>query len=570
MSWAAHPPNGGDSSRYLSPREVLRDARMMRAGGLCTLGLHAPPRGDARRRNPWGHADPTFHKGSHNQGHAPSAGAFHRSQNSVIVDGISDPLGELPPPSTELELAGDLVARHAPTAPQPLDPAHVLNSGPHVGGDSEAIAEEAWQVVQAVGAGAFEKGPDPSEEQEYRARARPPPVRSARCGAGPGLAGESGGVYGAGLEEQMIADSAAAASYHLDRTADGPYKSPRGLRRTSRPDVHFLASPRAAAAVDAPDRDGVGEMGRTLQDLLHAKSSGMKAKGASPPVAQLAVDSYWPNNKGVPAGRAPGGNNPMIGSGQQLDLSRAVERRKKAPALWGHGGRADDMKKREMTSIDDVEQYIATIRDQPPSPPSKRNLGGQAVAQMLPDYPLPPPVPSVTPAGCVKPSRFSRPPDDDHMAGGEGTDIKSGIHDTPFMTKIRLDDNFRAGYATAAATRAAAAAAAASQADAKLRDAQVYMATHSHQVWDPSTGSYAVRKGKTLGQEVGHRLAPVSSTLSYGGSRVILADKDPAGLVAETTTGQYGSYAASRGAEEIRYSGIGHQTASTGAHTRSC
>eukprot|EP01043_Picozoa_sp_COSAG02_P006569 COSAG02_NODE_188_length_30307_cov_341.858746_8_plen_538_part_00 len=537
----------------------------MRAGGLCTLGLHAPPR-DARRRNPWGHADPTFHKGSHNQGHAPSAGAFHRSQNSVIVDGVSDPLGELPPPPTELELAGDLVARHAPTAPQPLNAAHVLNSGPYIGGDSEAAAEEAWQIAQVVGAGAFEEGPDPSEEQEYRARARPPPARSARVGAGPGLAGESGGVYGVGLEEQMIAESAAAASYHSDRTADGPYKAPSGLRRTSRPDVHFLASPRAAAAADAPD--GVGEMGRTLQDLLHAKSSGMKAKGGSPQVAPLAVDSYWPNNKGVPAGRAPGGNNPMIDSGQQLVLSKAVERRKKVPNLWGHGGRADDVEKREMTAIDDVAQYIAAIRDKPPSPPPKRNLGGEAVAQMLPDYPLPPPVPSVTPAGCVKPSR---PPDDDHTAGGEGGDIQSGIHDKSLMTKIRADDDFRAGYATAAATRAAAAAAASSQADAKLRDAQVYMATHSHQVWDPSTGSYAVRKGKPLGEAVGHRLAPASSSLSSGGSRVVLAAKDPApGLVAETTTGQYGSYAPSRGAEEIRYSGIGHQTASTGAPTRSC
>jgi hypothetical protein len=547
----------------------------MRAEGLCTLGLHAPPRpGDARRRNPWGHADPTFHKGSHNQAHAPSAGAFHRSQNAVIVDGISDPLGRLPPPPTELDLAGDLVVRHAPTAPQPLNTAQVLNSGPHIGGDSEAVAEEAWQIAQAVGAGALEKGPDPSEEQEYRALARPPPARSARCGAGPGLAGEGEGVYGAGLEEQMIAESVAAASYHLQRTVDGPYKAPIGLRRTSRPDVHFLASPRAAAAAVAPDGvggGGVGGMGgRTLQDFLHAKSSGMRAKGGSPPVAPLAVDSHWPNNKGVPAGRAPGGNNPMIGSGQQPKLSKAIERGKKVPNLWGHGGRTDDVEKREMTSIDDVEQYITALRDKPPSPPPKRNLGGEPVAQMLPDYPLPPPVPSVTPAGCVKPSSPSNPPEDDHMAGGKGGDMQWGIHDIP-PTKVDTDDNFRAGYATVAATRAAVAAAAASQADAKLRDAQVYIATHSHQVWDPTAGSYAVRKGKPLGQVVGHKLTPASSSLSYGGSRVVLGDKDPApGLVAETTTGQYGSHAPSRGEEEIRYSGIGHQTASTGAPTRSC
>jgi hypothetical protein len=50
----------------------------------------------------------------------------------------------------------------------------------------------------------------------------------------------------------------------------------------------------------------------------------------------------------------------------------------------------------------------------------------------------------------------------------------------------------------------------------------------------------------------------------------ILADKEPAqGLIAETTMGLYGTYGASRGHEEIRHSGLGHQTASTGAPTRS-
>lgn len=141
----------------------------------------------------------------------------------------------------------------------------------------------------------------------------------------------------------------------------------------------------------------------------------------------------------------------------------------------------------------------------------------------------------------------------------------------------------------------------AAQADAKLRDAQHYIAAHSHQVWDPSTGSFAARKGKELGQAVGHKLAPTSgiggsgvarpnnntsntqrrpdattdalssSSLSYGGSRVVLSDKDIApGMVAETTAGHYGSFAPSRGREEIRYSRTGHQTAATGAPTRSC
>eukprot|EP01043_Picozoa_sp_COSAG02_P116304 COSAG02_NODE_52714_length_306_cov_0.743961_1_plen_55_part_01 len=49
-SWGTPQSSNDGGSRYLSPREVLRDARTMRAEGLCTLGLHAPPRpGDARR-----------------------------------------------------------------------------------------------------------------------------------------------------------------------------------------------------------------------------------------------------------------------------------------------------------------------------------------------------------------------------------------------------------------------------------------------------------------------------------------------------------------------------------------
>ena len=46
-----------------------------------------PPRENAAHRNPWGYANGKFHKGGGNQGHAPSVGAYHRSQNAVIVDG---------------------------------------------------------------------------------------------------------------------------------------------------------------------------------------------------------------------------------------------------------------------------------------------------------------------------------------------------------------------------------------------------------------------------------------------------------------------------------------------------
>lgn len=187
----------------------------------------------------------------------------------------------------------------------------------------------------------------------------------------------------------------------------------------------------------------------------------------------------------------------------------------------------------------------------------------------------------------VNPSQLSKQRDDDDADRKGATCV--------------IDDNFRGGSATAVATRAANAAAEAAQADAKLRDAQHYIAAHSHHVWDPSTGSYAARKGKELGQAVGYKLAPTggiggsavdgpnipdsnsqrrpdataaalsSSLLSHGGSRVVLGDKDIApGMVTETTTGQYGSFAPSRGREEIRYSRIGHQTAGTGAPTRSC
>ena len=98
------------------------------------------------------------------------------------------------------------------------------------------------------------------------------------------------------------------------------------------------------------------------------------------------------------------------------------------------------------------------------------------------------------------------------------------------------------------------------------------MATHTHQVWDPTTGSYAARKGKPLGSVVGPKLSSKpTSSLRYGGSRVILGDKAPAkGLVTETTMGQYGAAAPSRGKEEVRFSGVGHQTAGTGAPARSC
>ena len=402
------PPRYEDSSpgfegsrkgrnEYLSPRDVLRDARTMRAEGMGALGLHAPRSDNARRRNPWGHADATFHKGAHNQAPAPSAGAFHRSQNAVIVDGVFDPLGQRQPPPSEREQLVELVARHSPIVPrQSLSTTQVLNSGPHLGGDTEAAAEEAWQIAQSTGANALGKGPDPEEEQRYRVRASPPTAKPARCGAGPGLVGEEVGVYGAGLAEQMMADSAAAARYQVERTASGPYHASRGLRRTSRPDVHFLASPRTGHPTPTDTSD------RALQDLIHATASGMRAKGGEPAVAPLRVDSYWPNHKGVAAGHVPGGNNPMIGTGHQLDLSAMISREKKVPTLWGHGGRTDDVQKCQMASIRDVERYIASLRDKPPSPPPKKNLGGEPVAQMLPDYPLPPTLPAVTPAGCVR------------------------------------------------------------------------------------------------------------------------------------------------------------------------
>ena len=397
-SWGTHkrsprppPPRYEDSSpgfegsrkgrhEYLSPRDVLRDARTMWAEGLSTLGLHAPRSDSARRRNPWGHADASFHKGAHNQAPAPSAGAFHRSQNAVIVDGIFDPLGQRQPPPSEREQLAELVARQAPVVPrQSLSTTQVLNSGPHVGGDTEAAAEEAWQIAQSTGANALGKVPDPLEEQRYRARASPPAAKPASCGAGVG-------VYGAGLAEQMMADSAASAG--------GPYHALRGLRRTSRSDVHFLASPSTGGPTHTSDR--------ALQDSIHATASGMRAKGGEPAIAPLRVETYWPNNKGVPAGNVPGGNNPMIGTGHQLDLSTMISREKKVPNLWGHGGRMDDVQNCQMSSIQDVEHYIASLRDKPPSPPPKRNLGGEPVSQMLPDYPLPPAVPAVTPAGCVR------------------------------------------------------------------------------------------------------------------------------------------------------------------------
>lgn len=517
---------------------------------MCALGLHVP-RSSAHHRNPWGHADGQFHKPAHNQGLGPSAGAFHRSQNAVIVDGVSDPLGQLPPPPNELDRIRELTVLPAPReSSKPLSTTQVLNSGPHIGGDDEAAAEEAWQVAQTAGGVAFETDPDPLEEQEYRLHAQPPSVTSAQIGSGPGLAGGDGGVYDAGLAEQANADAADAASYHFERTT-GPYKVPNGLRRTSRPDVHYLASPRdAAPAADAA-------MGSTQQDFVHAKASGMRAKGGDRVPAAQAVDTYWPNERGVAAGHVPGGGNPMIGVEPKLDMSKMISREKKVPNLWGHGGKMEDVQKREMDSVEDVERYISFIRDKPPSPPARKNLAGEPVSQVLRDHPLPPPVPTVTPAGCFKPSTAQK---------------QTGV----------MDDGFRGGSATAAATRAAMAAAEAARADAKLRDAQIYMATHSHQVWDPTTGSYAVRKGKPLGQAVGHKLEmqPTSkpgatgaapSSLSYSGSRVILGDKDPApGLIAETTMGQYGAYAPSRGIEEIRYSAVGHQAAGTGAPTRSC
>ena len=559
------------SGRYPSPRDVRRDARTIRASGLYTIGLHAPPRENAAHRNPWGYANGKFHKGGGNQGHAPSVGAYHRSQNAVIVDGISDPRGEFGPPPAELEAFREVDVLAGPLAPPPpLSTTQVLNSGPHIGGDEAAAAEEAWQIAQSVGAGALETGPDPAEEQQYRARAELPAVTSAQVGSGPA----GGGVE---LAEQMISEAAAAAGYHFERTAQGPYGVAGGLRRTSRPDVHFLASPTHAPAAGGGEGGGGGgggggPMGSTLQDFVHAKASGMSAVGGKPQVKALAVDSYWPNEKGVAAGHVPGGNNPLVGTGNEIEMEKLIEREKKVPNLWGHGGRTEDVDKREMGSIDDVGRYLSAIRDKPPSPPPKTNLAGEPVAQMLPDYPLPPPVPTVTPAGCVEPSTLVAALEAKKQAAAAG---KNRVLQRKMAAEpVEGSDGYRGGSATAAATRAAEAGALAAQADAKLRDAQVYMATHTHQVWDPTTGSYAARKGKPLGSVVGPKLhvsSKPTSSLSYGGSRVILGDKAPAkGLVTETTMGQYGAAAPSRGKEEVRFSGVGHQTAGTGAPTRSC
>ena len=142
----------------------------------------------------------------------------------------------------------------------------------------------------------------------------------------------------------------------------------------------------------------------------------------------------------------------------------------------------------------------------------------------------------------------------------------------------------RSGYATAAATQAAEAVAISAQADAKLRDAQVYMANHHYNgVWDSHTGTWATRKGKGVTQQLGGVLEPERSShrvvqrhdhgdgkaLSYSGSRVLLADHQPApGLTAETTIGLHGADKPSRGGKA--FSGVGHQTAATGAPQRSC
>ena len=249
------------------------------------------------------------------------------------------------------------------------------------------------------------------------------------------------------------------------------------------------------------------------------------------------------DDKGVAAGVVPGGNNVLVG--QEVDMS--VSRHKDVPNLWGQGGRMLDVEKKPMESIDDVERYLTKIRTKTPSPPPKRNMGGEAVAQMLPDYPLEVVAQAITPAGCVDPKLVI--PDDDLAMHGDG---------------------YRGGSATAAATHAAEAVALYAQASAKLRDAQSYMNNHTHQVWDPVTGSYAARKGKDITETIGATLdtAP-SQPFKYGGSRVVLCDKEPVqGLVAETTSGLHGAYAASRGHVNIRYSGVGHQTGSVSAPNR--
>ena len=245
QSVASMALGGSSSGRYMSPRGVrAQAAEDMSAGarggprvgaqarlapqasGLYTIGLHAP-RSDAAHRSPWGHADGSFHKGSHNQANAPGAGSFHRSQNAVIVDGVVDQVA----PTPELEHFGR--SRQLPPPPPPLSSTQVLNSGPHVGGDANAAQEESWQIAQATGAGAMSEKhpPDAEEEARYREYAQLPLSTAAETGAGP-----AGG--GAEEAEKIITDAAAAADYYYESQALGTYQGAHGgLRRTSRPDA---------------------------------------------------------------------------------------------------------------------------------------------------------------------------------------------------------------------------------------------------------------------------------------------------------------------------------------------
>ena len=196
------------------------------------MGLHPPK--DGRRSNPWGRAD----------GATVASGAFHRAGGAVIVDGAREGVGLEQPPPEELQ------AFRQPAPPAPPPPAAVPLGG--VEGAAQAFrtqelplyeqhAEvESWHLAEAaagMGPGYGQQqvaeareGGGPTlaaieEEQARREQQGLPDPRSAECGDGLGDNGWQG-----------------AARVKLSAGADA-YSATRGLRRTSRSDTTYVASP---------------------------------------------------------------------------------------------------------------------------------------------------------------------------------------------------------------------------------------------------------------------------------------------------------------------------------------